>query len=1124
MGSKKVSDPGAGLREQAVQMAQKAAEQYSGIVTPDIEAQKLALEAPELVGLLQAEQLAPSALEGVSTDPRLRAAQLSALQSLQERGAAGFTPEDQALLAKAQQQAEGQAAAQAAAVGREMAERGLTSSGQELALRAQAGQSAASRQAQAALDIAAQSAAAKRQALAQAGGLGAQIEQTQFGQEAQKASAKDAIAQMNARMKQDVAAANLASRQRIAEAGTGTRNLQQQYNKQLQQQQFENQMKLAGGKAQTYSGAGAQMQQAAASMPITTQDSFLTSFAAPALQAGISGFASGYGQGIAKKEDGGIIRGIDEEQLTKSSSDDYSGSYADGGITKETYSNEIEDTTPPLKKSVFSFKDGGLTQVENHYADGGKAPFKRLNKQLPYVKEDDREFVENALEKGQNIRFANRNQNAWVMTKDGKLYTFPMGSDESRAKQINIDTTAPLVREKFKQPRSSEMIYGIPEENPFNLNVPEYSEGGMPDYMDAYAEGGVIESKLGQFRQEPNAVNKYSDAGMPVKLLDVLKGLNTAEQQYFDKSFKFDDEKAMAHLAGGGIATKFLSPNGEFHDGMKCGGIVHAENGYSPIPGFRFPLSRTTYKDEFSPENQYIEAPTIEKLLAAKKSVPSENDIRYGTPNTILESPELLKNGSIEENKELTPLQRGLLFGALQGLAGGLGGLSTRKKTYYPRGYQALEEGGVVGKDLGKLTTEPNVVNQFTDAGTVRSFKDIFSGMSSEENKYFEDSFQKDQEKAFRFPTFADGGIYDEKLRTPVTTESEKIPSIPTTIQYEPISEELKQKLESEKAKQAYNDLERAKFDYLMKKLLTQQQQSPEFAEGGVMKKDLSREGKFVTELNEAIRRRDKLAEVVAKSPENKTLKMLMENQQRIIDQLGPKVERDMALAQKNPMIQARQQTKLSQLKDFIPQSTAEAALAPAESQIESAGGRAEAKKMILDRLTKLGKFGAKAGLGAGMVGAGLAALGSAPAMAAQMALEPSDIGVDEDIEVPKKADGGYFGPHYNHTANYQEGGPTVIGNWEKGGIQDGKSFTGDKIHAKINSGEMVTNLAQQQKTKDAVNGEKDSEYVGNRVDEKVANGEAKINEDAQQQLFDFLSGKTNKPPKKDIVETKKRK
>ena len=49
---------------------------------PTIEAQRIALESPELVGLLEAEILEPSKFAEIAMDPRLQAAQMAALEDI----------------------------------------------------------------------------------------------------------------------------------------------------------------------------------------------------------------------------------------------------------------------------------------------------------------------------------------------------------------------------------------------------------------------------------------------------------------------------------------------------------------------------------------------------------------------------------------------------------------------------------------------------------------------------------------------------------------------------------------------------------------------------------------------------------------------------------------------------------------------------------------------------------------------------------------------------------------------------------------------------------------------------------------------------------------------------------
>jgi hypothetical protein len=114
------------------------------------------------------------------------------------------------------------------------------------------------------------------QALQQAGSLGGQMQQADFGRQAQVAQANDAIAQFNTQTqnqnnaantlaRNQAAAANLAEKQRVADQSTGIRNQQQQANKSLYQTDFDNKVKLAAGKSGAYqnqaAGFGQQGQQ-----------------------------------------------------------------------------------------------------------------------------------------------------------------------------------------------------------------------------------------------------------------------------------------------------------------------------------------------------------------------------------------------------------------------------------------------------------------------------------------------------------------------------------------------------------------------------------------------------------------------------------------------------------------------------------------------------------------------------------------------------------------------------------------------------------------------------------------------------------------------------------------------
>lgn len=230
---------------------------------PTIEAQRIALEAPELVGMLEAEQLGASQFEEVAMDPRLQAAQLAALEDITGIAEAGGMDAQSRLNLE-----EGLARAAGAEQARlqQLTEDPTLGQGQRLALQSQAVQGAGQSARNVALQSAAQAQQARMAALGQQANMASGMQQQQLGLAGQKASAADAIAQFNAQQRMGAQAQNLANRQRIAEAGTATRNQEQMYNVGLQQQRFQNELARATGVtgAQTAMAGNLQQQAGAA--------------------------------------------------------------------------------------------------------------------------------------------------------------------------------------------------------------------------------------------------------------------------------------------------------------------------------------------------------------------------------------------------------------------------------------------------------------------------------------------------------------------------------------------------------------------------------------------------------------------------------------------------------------------------------------------------------------------------------------------------------------------------------------------------------------------------------------------------------------------------------------------
>lgn len=258
---------------------QQALQQYLGINAPSVADQQLNLQDYANAGQLQnqlehAQQLGPSAMTQVQTDPRLVQAQMSALQQLSTTGQMGMTPAEQAALNQAQQNAAAQAQAKNAQILNQYAATGMGGSGAQLAAQLANSQGAAQMLANNSNQVAQNAQQNALQAISQAGTLGGQMQGQQFGQQAAIAQAKDYINQFNLQNAQNVGNTNVGlgnqanmynvqQAQNLANQNTQLHNQQQQYNKQLLQQQYNNQMGLAGARAGQYQGiAGADQQQA----------------------------------------------------------------------------------------------------------------------------------------------------------------------------------------------------------------------------------------------------------------------------------------------------------------------------------------------------------------------------------------------------------------------------------------------------------------------------------------------------------------------------------------------------------------------------------------------------------------------------------------------------------------------------------------------------------------------------------------------------------------------------------------------------------------------------------------------------------------------------------------------
>jgi len=256
----------------------KAIQEFIKIHVPDPEMQKLALErymsagqlSPELEHQIKAD---PTAFQDVVKNVKYQQAQdraLGQLQSLGEEG--GLSLSDKADLQDQMIQNANKDKANRDAITDDLARRGQLGSGMALQAQIAGAQQAGDRDASMRLRTLGDARDRALRAIEGAGDLAGNMQNADYQRQSDLAQARDRINQFNTQNAQavqqrnvasqnDAQAKNLANRQNIMNSNTDLANKEQQYNKELLQKQFENEMSLAGAKARVYGNAANQAQQ-----------------------------------------------------------------------------------------------------------------------------------------------------------------------------------------------------------------------------------------------------------------------------------------------------------------------------------------------------------------------------------------------------------------------------------------------------------------------------------------------------------------------------------------------------------------------------------------------------------------------------------------------------------------------------------------------------------------------------------------------------------------------------------------------------------------------------------------------------------------------------------------------
>lgn len=177
-------------------------------------------------------------LGGIDIAPEYLDAQKAALAQLGEISEGGLTLQDKADLANIQGEVARQDAARQSAIMQNMAERGMGGAGMELAQRLSSQQAGADRAAGDARNVAAQAQARALQAIMDRGQLGGMMRQQEYGMQADRARAQDAINMFNAGQRQQAEQ----NRQQTSNMNTDLMNQQRMQQNQIAQQQYQNEL------------------------------------------------------------------------------------------------------------------------------------------------------------------------------------------------------------------------------------------------------------------------------------------------------------------------------------------------------------------------------------------------------------------------------------------------------------------------------------------------------------------------------------------------------------------------------------------------------------------------------------------------------------------------------------------------------------------------------------------------------------------------------------------------------------------------------------------------------------------------------------------------------------------
>lgn len=257
--------------EKQLALYREQMDRLAAIDLPEVEKMQIVLKKLQSQGELmpeleQALTQAQSEFHKIKADPRLKEAQLTALERLKEIGESkDLSIQERSKLSQTQEVLSAKERGARQAIMQNAKTRGLSGSGLELQAMLANQQGTTAQAAREGFDIASSSQARALEAIMKSGQLGGDIRSQDYQEKSDKARAQDSINRFNTATRQDTmnrninrknqaAAANLSEKQRISDTNTLAENDNRRRNADLHQRDYENKLKRAGYQGQMTSG------------------------------------------------------------------------------------------------------------------------------------------------------------------------------------------------------------------------------------------------------------------------------------------------------------------------------------------------------------------------------------------------------------------------------------------------------------------------------------------------------------------------------------------------------------------------------------------------------------------------------------------------------------------------------------------------------------------------------------------------------------------------------------------------------------------------------------------------------------------------------------------------------